>query len=42
MKTEMERTKALMGALVRMRPKPHEQMRVKAKRKKQQKKKPGK
>jgi hypothetical protein len=35
---EMEQTKRLMGALVRMKPKPHEEMKVGKKAKKSKKK----
>jgi hypothetical protein len=43
--TDLEKTKALMGSLVRMKPKPHEDMKVgkkKAAKKSAAKKKPGK
>jgi hypothetical protein len=38
----LEKTKNLMGTLVRMKPKPHEDMKVGKKSKKKSKKKPGK
>lgn len=39
---DLQNTKRLMGALVRMKPKPHEDMKVGKTKKKKAKKKPGK